>query len=287
MKKIVASVGLVALMFQGCYMDTVDSGEIGVEVYQGKVSDNLISDGLHINIVPMTHLIKYNIKAKQLEMSSNHRKTDGVDNENTELLKDGPVTVLMNGNMPVPVDVTVLYKMKSSCAPFIRTQFGEDIIWDYKMVVPVVKDIVMTTIGKDADIYLLNKNREQYGEQIKVAAEKRINDGLGKDCVSVEMVSIRDMKIPTQITESIMKKNQMEEEARRAELEVRKAQAEAQVTIAKAKGTAEAQLALTKSITPEMIRWKELEIQGIATEKWDGKLPTTNATGAIPFINIK
>lgn len=285
MKKILMSVGLIGLMFQGCYVETVDSGEIGVEVYQGKVSQELIKEGLHINVVPMTHLEKYNIKAKQLEMSSTHRQTK--EDDNVELLKDGPVTVLMNGNMPVPVDITLLYKLKPDCANYIRAEFGTDVVWDYKMVVPVVKDIVMTTIGKDADIYLLNKNREQYGEHIKVAAEKKINDGLGKQCVSVEMVSIRDMKIPQQITDSIMKKNQMEEEARRAELEVKKAQAEAKVAEAKAQGVANAQLALAKSITPEMIRWKELEIQTMATEKWDGKLPTTNATGAIPFINVK
>jgi hypothetical protein len=87
--------------------------------------------------------------------------------------------------------------------------------------------------------------------------------------------------------ESIMKKNQMEEEFRRAELEVKKAEAEARVEVAKKEGIAKAQLALAKSITPDLIKWKELEISESAVAKWNGTLPTTNAGTTIPFLNIK
>ena len=100
------------------------------------------------------------------------------------------------------------------------------------------------------------------------------------------MVSIRDIKLPSQLMDSIMKKNQMQEESLRAELESKKAEAEAKIEVAKAEGTARAQLALAKSITPEMIKWRAMEIEQQAVSKWDGKLPTTNA-GVVPFINIK
>ena len=135
-------------------------------------------------------------------------------------------------------------------------------------------------------MYKLNQNREQYADDIRVELDQRVNAAIKKQCVTFEMVSIRDIKLPAQLMESIMKKNQMEEEARRAELEVKKARAEAEVAVAKAEGTAKAQLALAKSITPEMIKWRQLEIEEQATAKWDGKLPTTNA-GVVPFINIK
>jgi hypothetical protein len=79
----------------------------------------------------------------------------------------------------------------------------------------------------------------------------------------------------------------MEEQSRTAELQVKRAEAEAKIEIAKKEGTAKAQLALAKSITPELIRWKELEIQEEAIQKWDGKLPSTNMGNAVPFINVK
>lgn len=271
---------LVPLLFSGCYMTMIDSGEVGVQINSGVVQENPIREGFNFSINPMAELITYNVKAKQLEMSGENEK------DTEEIINDAAVTILTKDNLSVPVDVTVLYKLKDECAPYIRKEFGTDMIWDNKVIVPVTRDVVRGVIGKDADVYKLNQNREQYADDIRNELEQRVNSALKKQCVTFEMVSIRDIKLPQALMDSIMKKNQMEEESRRAELEVKKARAEAEVAVAKAEGTAKAQLALTKSITPEMIKWKQLEIEEQATAKWDGKLPTTNA-GVVPFINIK
>lgn len=271
---------LVPLLFSGCYMTMIDSGEVGVQINSGVVQENPIREGFNFSINPMAELITYNVKAKQLEMSGENEK------DTEEIINDAAVTILTKDNLSVPVDVTVLYKLKDECAPYIRKEFGTDMIWDNKVIVPVTRDVVRGVIGKDADVYKLNQNREQYADDIRNELEQRVNSALKKQCVTFEMVSIRDIKLPQALMDSIMKKNQMEEESRRAELEVKKARAEAEVAVAKAEGTAKAQLALTKSITPEMIKWKQLEIEEQATAKWDGRLPTTNA-GVVPFINIK
>lgn len=271
---------LVPLLFSGCYMTMIDSGEVGVQINSGVVQENPIREGFNFSINPMAELITYNVKAKQLEMSGENEK------DTEEIINDAAVTILTKYNLSVPVDVTVLYKLKDECAPYIRKEFGTDMIWDNKVIVPVTRDVVRGVIGKDADVYKLNQNREQYADDIRNELEQRVNSALKKQCVTFEMVSIRDIKLPQALMDSIMKKNQMEEESRRAELEVKKARAEAEVAVAKAEGTAKAQLALTKSITPEMIKWKQLEIEEQATAKWDGRLPTTNA-GVVPFINIK
>ena len=267
------------LLFTGCYMEMIDSGEVGVQINSGVVQEIPIREGFNFSINPMADLITYNVKAKQLEMSGTN------ESDTVELINDAAITILTKDNLSIPVDITVLYKLKDECAPYIRKEFGDDTIWDNKVIVPVTRDVVRGVIGKDADVYRLNQNREQYAEDIRNELEQRANGALKKPCVTFEMVSIRDIRLPLQLMDSIMKKNQMEEESRRAELEVKKARAEAEVAVAKAEGTAKAQLALAKSITPEMIKWKQLEIEEQATAKWDGKLPTTNA-GVVPFINV-
>ena len=270
---------VIPLLFTGCYMEMIDSGEVGVQINSGVVQDTPIKEGFNFSINPMAELITYNVKAKQLEMSN----TNGKDTD--EIIYDIPVAILTKDNLQIPVDMSILYKLKDDYAPYIRKEFGTDTVWDNKVIVPVTRDVVRGVIGKDADVYKLNQNREQYAEDIRNELEQRINAALKKQCVTVEMVSIRDIKLPAQLMDSIMKKNQMEEESRRAELEVKKARAEAEVAVARAEGTAKAQLALSKSITPETIKWKQLEIEEQATAKWDGKLPTTNA-GVVPFINV-
>jgi regulator of protease activity HflC (stomatin/prohibitin superfamily) len=272
------------LTLSGCgYITTVDSGEAGVVIVNGSVDDRPIGEGFAFSMNPLASLIKYNIKAKQLEMSG----PDGPDTR--ELMNDGAVNVTVGEGLQVPIDVTLLYSLKSECAPIVRRKFGEDIIWDNKVVVPVAREAVRNVIGRDknSDIYKLNQNRDKYGDEIQAELMKGVNATIGQNCVVVSMVTIKDIHIPQTYADSIMKKNQMEEEARRAELAVKKAKAEAEIEIAKAEGTAKAQLALTKSITTEMIKWKELENTSNAIAKWDGKLPTTSMSNGVPFINVK
>lgn len=282
MKKVLFSLVLVALTFQGCYLTTVDSGEVGVQVAAGTVSDKPVTEGLAWTLMPLTTLDRYNVKAKLLEMSGEN------GNDTPEVINDGAVTIITDKGMPIPIDVTILYKLKDSCAPYIRKEFGKDVTWDNSIIVPNARDIVKDVIGKDsADIYALNQNREKYAALIKTGLENKANTALKNQCITVEMVSVKDIHIPKEFMDTIMKKNQMEEESRRTELQVKKAKAEAEIEIARAEGTSKAQLALAKSITPEMIKWKELENTSNAIQKWDGKLPTTNMGNAVPFVNVK
>lgn len=282
MKKVLFSLVLVALTFQGCYLTTVDSGEVGVQVAAGTVSDKPVTEGLAWTLMPLTTLDRYNVKAKLLEMSGEN------GNDTPEVINDGAVTIITDKGMPIPIDVSILYKLKDSCAPYIRKEFGKDVTWDNSIIVPNARDIVKDVIGKDsADIYALNQNREKYAALIKTGLENKANTALKNQCITVEMVSVKDIHIPKEFMDTIMKKNQMEEESRRTELQVKKAKAEAEIEIARAEGTSKAQLALAKSITPEMIKWKELENTSNAIQKWDGKLPTTNMGNAVPFVNVK
>ena len=281
MKKVLLSSAVLAVLFQGCYMTTIDSGEVGVQVNSGKVVDTPVTEGFNFSLNPMAELEVYNVKAKQLEMAGDKNEKDS-----NEVIHDSSVTILTKDNLSVPVDVTILYKLKDDCAPHIRKEFGADVIWDNKVIVPVARDVVRGVIGKDADVYSLNQNRETYADQISAVFVEKANSAIRKQCVSVEMVSIRDIKIPKQLMDSIMAKNQMEEQSRTAELQVKRAEAEAKIEIAKKEGTAKAQLALAKSITPELIKWKELEIQEEAIQKWNGVLPSTNLAGSVPFVNV-
>lgn len=282
MKKILLSLSLVAALFSGCGIYSIDSGEVGVSITQGKVSDDIVTEGFHVILNPWTSIQTYNVKAKNLEMSTEPTRSDTV-----ETMYDTAVVITTKDNLQVPVDVTLLYKLKDECAPHMRKEFGRDITWDNKTIVPVARSVIRDVISKDADIYSLNQNRESYSTQIATEFEQKVNATIRKQCVSVEMVAIRDIHLPKQLTDSIMIKNQMEEQSRTAELAVKKAKAEAEIEVAKAQGTAQAQLALAKSITPEMIKWRELENNTRAIEKWNGQLPTTNASGAVPFINVK
>ena len=80
MKNIMMSLisGLVLFGFSGCgYVTTVDSGEAGVVIVNGVVEEKAIGEGFAFSINPLASIIKYNIKAKQLEMSGQDGKDTG------------------------------------------------------------------------------------------------------------------------------------------------------------------------------------------------------------------
>ena len=269
MKKLIIS-SCLALMLSGCYFEVIDSGETGVEVSNGKVSETVLNEGFQFSLNPLTDLNLYNTKSKVLEMSDYKR-----DN-NKEVISTEPVLVLTKDNLQIPVDITILYKLEKTCAPFLRINYGEDGIWDRKIVVPKARDISRSVIGKDADVYKLNQNREIYTSEIRSELGKQLNGIVGKEnCILIDSVSINNIKIPQQLAESILKKQQTEEAVKIANLEIERIKAQAQAEIEKNKGISEAQKILAQSLTPQMLQWKELEVRQMEIEKWNGVMPTT------------
>lgn len=263
---------LSVLMFTGCYFEVVDSGETGVEITNGKVSEEVMSEGFQFSINPLTDLNLYNTKSKVLEMSE-FRKGGETSNE---VIFTDPVLVLTRDNLQIPVDITILYKLEKTCAPLLRINYGQDGVWDRKIVVPKARDISRSVIGRDADVYKLNQNRETYTAEIKSELSKQLNSIVGRDgCIDIDSVAINNIKIPQQLAESILKKQQTEEAVKIANLEIEKIKAHAQAEIEKNRGVSEAQKILASSLTPQMLQWKELEVRQLEIEKWNGVMPTT------------
>jgi hypothetical protein len=259
---------LTALIFSGC-AERIDSGEAGVKVTLGNVSEDILTEGLHFYMPLMTDINVYNTKSKMIEMS------DEKHTDTNEVIYDSAINILTKDNLSVPVDVTINYKLNKNCVPLIRVNYGLDVTWDNKIVTPKTRDVVRSVIGKDADVYRLNQNREVYTAQIQRTLTSEIDKMLGKEgCVEIDSVSIKNIKIPAQLNESILRKQQMEESVKIAELEIQRIKAEAQAEIEKNIGVAKAQKILTESISDKMIEWKRLEIEQQKINKWNGVTPT-------------
>lgn len=172
------------------------------------------------------------------------------------------------------------------------------------------------------DIYLRNMVRDAL---VKVASTKEIETvyGSGKTELIAEVEGIvreqvkdvginiervywvGDLRLPPAITQSINSKIQATQISMQRENEIKTAQAQALIEVAKAKGEADARLESARAES-ESIRMKgEAEasairskadalaqnanlVELIRSERWDGKLPTTMVpNGTTPFINVK
>ncbi len=138
-------------------------------------------------------------------------------------------------------------------------------------------------------------------EFITKVSEKVKNDA-AKTGIEVDKIYlIGSFELPNSVMNSINSKIEASQNAVKVENEIATSRAEAQKTIVDAKAAAEREIIraeanarqitlnaesqakankiLAESLTPEFVQYQ-------AIIKWDGKLPTTNATGAMPFINV-
>ena len=96
---------------------------------------------------------------------------------------------------------------------------------------------------------------------------------------------------PKSLREAIDAKNEAVQNALKAENKVKEAEANAKIEVAKAEGEAKAlkikgdgEAYYNRVVAASL---NSLLVQQYALEKWDGKLPTYNGGGAVPFINVK
>ncbi len=129
-----------------------------------------------------------------------------------------------------------------------------------------------------------------------------VKDESAKNGIQVDKIYlIGSFVLPETVMTSINSKIQASQNAIKVENEVATSRAEAQKTIVDAKAAAERRIIeaeanarqitlnaesqakankiLADSLTPEFVQYQ-------AILKWDGQLPTTNASNVIPFINI-
>ena len=276
--KLIALAILTALSFQGCYFTTVDSTEVGVEKVSGVIASNPTKEGFAMSLNPLASLTMFNIKQKKLELSA---KQAGQP-DTTDILFDAPVVVLTSEQLQVPMDMTVLYRLTPDKAPSIMKQFGEDGIWDDKLVISNMRSVSRQVIGQ-SDIDDLIAKRAEYEHKIV----QGMNAIVGKYGVVVEQVMIRDIAIPQTIQDSVKRKLTAEQDALRAKYDLEKAKQEANIEIEKQKGVAEANKHLVSSLTPTLIEYKKLQIKQQEIEKWNGAYPTTMVNGQASVLLSK
>lgn len=88
---------------------------------------------------------------------------------------------------------------------------------------------------------------------------------------------------PESVKQAIEAKIAATQLAERAENEKRQAIAEAAKAVEIARGQAQANELLTRSLTPQLMQWKQLQI---LSERWNGQFPQVVGTGATPLLQL-
>ncbi len=298
---------LIALLIITKPFVIIQSGEVGIKVTAGKYEPTPLAPGFHAYIPFIQEIIVVDTKVRVINYTSKAERGEITIVRNSGIKYKPAISVLDARGLPVSIDLTVQYRLKPQSAPKTIAQWG--LSWEDKIINPIVRDIVRNVIGKYPAEELPVK-RNEIAKRIEVEIKNRIESFKGSP-VELISVQLRNIILPPKIKEQIERVQIAKQEAERTRYEVERAKQEAQKRAALATGVAEARKieakgkadaikieadakayansVIAKSLTPYLLKLREIETQAKFNEALkvnrDAKIFLTPG-GAVPNIWI-
>ncbi len=277
---------LAAVIIITSTVGSVPAGHVGVVVTMGSVSQTVRREGVYIKL-PFVQTVRL--------MDARTQKVEWSDVSN-------PITAASKDLQDVYILAVVTYHISPERAPKIFQTIGMD--YAEKKVVPLTLNAIKTHTGKYDVAEILN-NREKITDDVNMDVAAQL---LAYDII-LENVSLINIDFRPEYKEAIEQKQiaekqvetqrfTLEKQALEAQQQVKKAEADKQAMILQAEAQKQAKILegegidefnkkITQSITPELLKYKELQNQEKAIDKWNGQYPSVVAGGdSVPLIQM-
>lgn len=240
-KKIVIAVIVVFLLLILLLSSftSVKAGHSGVVTTFGKVSDQVLGEGLHFKIPFIQQIILVDNRVQKAEVACSAASKD---------LQTVSSTIAVN------------YKVLNSYSAEVYKNIGLD--YESIIITPAIQECVKAVTAKFTAEELIT-NRQAIGDQMMELLKAKINT-YGID---IQIFNITAFDFTAEYNAAIEAKQTAQQNALKAEQDLQRIKVEAEQTIAEAEAEAEAYRLKSEQITPEIILMNYID-------KWDGKLPT-------------
>jgi regulator of protease activity HflC (stomatin/prohibitin superfamily) len=214
----------------------VPAGHVGVVDVFGTVSDETLRAGINV-VNPLAHVIKYSIQTQE------HKEA---------------MQVLSREGLTIGLEVSALYRLNpDSAARVYKTVSGGD--YETIILIPQFRSICRAVTASFQASALYSTERERLGASIQEELARTV----ARRGVTIESTPIRNVALPTQLTEAIETKQRADQESQRMEFVLTKEKQEADRKRIEARGIADFQTIVAAGISDQLLRWKGIE----ATEK--------------------
>ena len=231
----------------------VNSGEIGLKVRFGKITNTTISEGINWKIPGIEKIVKVNVKVRKYE------------NETALSTSSKDLQIINN------IIINVNYQIDNTKAVSLYKNVGNN--YEDVVITPAIQESVKSIISQYTAEELVTKRSE-----IANAITDNLNQKLNSYGINILSTAIKNFDFSAEYNAAIEKKAVAEQNVLTAQQELEKTKIDAEAKKVKAQGDADANIVLEKTLTKDVLLQQFIE-------KWDGKLSTVsgNENG---FINI-
>ena len=232
----------------------INPGEAGVVSVLGKASDGVLLEGVHFKPPLAGKVDIYDITVQKFEVPAQSSTKD---------LQDLTASFAINFRLD-PIQVVNIRRTQGTLQNIVS-----------KIIAPQTQESFKIAAARRTVEEAITK-RDELKQDFDLALGARLE----KYGIIILDTSVVDLDFSPEFSKAVEEKQIAEQRAQRAVYVAQEAGQEAEATINRAKGQAEAQRLLRETLTAVLL-------QKQAIDKWDGKFPQVmGGNGALPFINI-
>lgn len=230
--------------FLSCFV-VVPAGNTGVVHLFGSVDDDEIHSGFHLKN-PLASVTKMSIRTEEYTMSIASGEGDKEGNDSIDALTSEGLKVIM--------DITILYHLEEERASDIYKELGTN--YEDKIIRPQIRGAIREIVANYTAKDLYSDKRQEVENSIFDKLQEQIEPR----GVVLEQAILRNVILPTSLTNAISEKLEMEQQSQKMDFVVEKEVKEAERKTVEAGGIKRAQEIINKSLTPAYVRWYSIEM---------------------------
>lgn len=268
----IAAICLVFSFIGGSCIYTQDTGEVCViRNLGGSLAGSTSEAGFHVK-APWQDVVTYDVRNNLINFyGDTDYKVDGGSYEGKQ------VSINDKSGASANVDIQVNYSLNPDSALNLYSEYGTQESFVEKYISNDVRAVTREVSGKFDTVTMLT-DRSQFTKAIQDALTKKWN----KIGLTVEQVSVQDVRYPESITDSYSQAQAAEVAKQKAQNEQETAKVQAETKKIEAQGEADANAVLAQSLNDQVLQQHYIDtLKDVGKE---GNLVVV-PNGATPMIN--
>ena len=254
-------IGLIFVVLFGSSMFvTIEPGEKGVLFKKfggGLDKENVYPQGFQV-IAPWNTMHVYDVKLK----------------DTFEKME-----VLSKNGLSIKIDLSFRYKPVEDSIGYLHDGIGKNFL--ESIIKPEIRSVTREVIGNYLPEEIYSTKREAIEDEIY----DRTKDNIKAKYLMLDAILIRDVTLPLTLRTAIEQKLRQEQESLEYKFKIDKARKEAERKEIEAQGISQFQKIITRTITPQLLKWKGIEAtQEIAKSDNAKVVVIGNGEGDLPII---
>ncbi len=221
--------GFILFSLSGCAVIGIEDGQGGVKADFGKIADEPIGTGWHWFCPVFSWIERWDVKTLEIKETAQVPSSEGL------------ISTL---------DVSILYSVPKENIVKVRKTIGKDYV--PTVLEPYIREAIRNIAsGYEVKALYSDEGRNKIGKKMI----EFLKDKVEPRGIIIQDVLLRDVRLPQAFSDSIQQKLKTEQEALQKQFELQKAEKDAEIAVAKAKGVAESNKIIGGSITENYLRY--------------------------------